>query len=212
MRLVTHFSAFALLFTGGCSDVEVPAGCHTHGDVIHCDDSHGVITTVVLNFTPVDGGETLTFMASDPENDGDPIVDDIRLPDLGGYALDLEVWNELEDPVEDVTPEVDDLASEHQFFFTGSAVESPATGTNTLAVIEQTYADTDADGLPVGLANSVTTLGQGSGTFVVTLRHMPAENDTPVKTGGLAQIVATDGFGAIGGGSDAEVTFNLDVE
>lgn len=203
--------ALPLLLTG-CSDVQEPdhAGGHTHG----------VTTTAVLYFTPEDGGETLSFSWSDPENDGEPIIDDILLPDASDhnhhdtmtYTLDVELWNDLEDPVEDVTPEIESMADEHQFFFTGSAVESSATGDNDDAIIEQEYADSDADGLPLGLSSTITTLDWGSGALTVTLRHMPAEDGEAVKVEGLAEDVAEDGFGAIGGENDIEITFNIEVE
>jgi len=210
MKPITSL-ALSLLIVG-CSDVEEPTNAGGH--------IHGVPTTAVLHFTPEDGGETLSFSWSDPENDGDPIIDDILLPDASThnhhdtltYTLDIELWNDLEDPVEEVTPDIENEAEEHQFFFTGSAVESDATGANNDAIIEQEYDDTDADGLPLGLTNTITTLDWGSGALTVTLRHMPPENDEAIKVEGLAEEVAESGFGAIGGEDDIQITFNIEVE
>ena len=123
-----------------------------------------------------------------------------------------QVHHELEDPAEDITPEIEDEGDEHQVFFTGSAVQGPATGPNPAAVVEHAYADTDADGLPLGLDNTLTTLGVGAGELVLTLRHLPLENDQPVKVAGMAEDVAEGGFGAIGGDNDVQITFNLEVE
>lgn len=221
MKTLTRIAPLALLFSGGCSDdVEVPEGCHTHGDELHCpDDDHGLATRLILSFTPSDGGDTLSFTWSDPEDDGDPIVDDILLPDGSDtedhvartWTVDVEVWNDLESPAEDVTVEIADQADAHQFFFTGSAVSGPASD-SAEAVVEHAYADQDADGLPVGLENTFTTLALGSGELVVTLRHMPVEDGNPVKTDGLAEDVLDGGFGAIGGSTDIDVRFNLEVE
>ena len=47
---------------------------------------------------------------------------------------------------------------------------------------------------------------------VATLRHMPPENDSPVKVEGLAEDVAEGGFEAIGGANDIQVTYSLTVE
>lgn len=214
MTRVNRPIALSLLFVTACDDVKDNDDDHDH------DHNHGLTTSLILNFTPASGGETLSFAWSDPENDGDPIVDDILLPDASDhdhhdaetYTLDIEVWNELEDPAEDVTLEIAELDDEHQFFFTGSAVEGPATGTNSEAIIEHAYADSDADGLPVGLTNTITTLDWGSGELTVTLRHMPPESGEPVKVEGLADDVASGGFSAIGGDNDIQVTFNIEVE
>ncbi len=214
MKFITRLAPIALLFTGACSDVEDHDHNHVHGH------NHGLITTLILNFTPSGGGETLSFQWSDPENDGDPIVDDILLPDASShdhhdaqeYALDIEVWNDLEDPAEDVTPEVAAEDRTHQFFFTGSAVEGPATGDNPNAILRHAYADTDADGLPLGMENTFTTLAWGSGELVVTLRHLPLENDAPTKVEGLAETVASDGFAAIGGDNGVQITFDVEVQ
>ena len=182
--------------------------------------SHGLATTVMLNFTPANGGETLSFSWSDPEDDGDPIIDDILLPDASDhnhhdrlrYTLDIELWNDLEDPVAEVTPEIESMAEEYQFFFTGSAVESDATGDNDDAIIEQEYDDSDAGGLPLGLTSTITTLAWGEEALTVTLRHMPPEGSEAVKVEGMAEAVADGGFESIDGSDDLQITFNIEVE
>ena len=193
----------ATFLVSGCTDVE-----HDHDH----DHDHEVMTTVVLNFTDDDSGDLLTFQWADPEDDGDPVIDDIALMDGSSYSLSIQILNELEDPVEDVTTEIGDEADEHQFFFTGSAVQSLSTGTNDDAVVEQSYDDEDDDGLPLGLDNSITTLGVGSGDFVVTLRHLPEENGAAVKVAGMAEDVASGGFESIGGANDVQVAFDLTVQ
>lgn len=171
-----------------------------------------VITTIVLAFTPQAGGDALEFSWADPENDGSPVIDDIVLADADDYDLAVRFLNELEDPAEEITEEVDAESDVHQVFVTGTAVEGPATGENAAAVVTHAYDDTDANGLPVGLANTITTVAPGTGTFIVTLRHMPPENDTPVKTATAADDVAAGGLESIGGETDAQVTFDLEVQ
>ncbi|MEL6342083.1 MAG: hypothetical protein AAFV53_03050 [Myxococcota bacterium] len=212
MTTTNRIFAVALLFTSACDDVTSEDPLDTH--------HHGLTTTLVLYFTPTGGGETLSFTWADPEDDGNPIIDDIFLPDGSdhnhhdamSYTLDVEVWNELEDPITDVTPEIESLDTEHQVFFTGSAVMGPATGANTDAIIEQAYADSDANGLPLGLTNTITTRDWGDGELTVTLRHLPPENGQDVKTEGLANDVALTGFGSIGGDNDIQATFPIEVE
>ena len=118
----------------------------------------------------------------------------------------------MEERAEDITSEIADEADEHQVFFTGSAVEGPATGTNDEAVVSHAYLDADDQGLPIGLDNEIVSLVAGSGELIVTLRHMPEESGSPVKVEGAAEDVAEGGFSSIGGANDASVTFSITVE
>jgi hypothetical protein len=187
----------------------VACGDTTNPEEVNAEE---VITTVSLSFSPASGGDALTFAWADPENDGSPVVDPIVLADAEDYTLTVSFLNELEDPAEDITEEVAAESDQHQVFFTGTAVEGPATGDNADAVVTQSYEDTDVNGFPVGLSNTVATLGVGGGTFIVTLRHLPPENDAAVKTGTLAEGVAVDGLDGLPGETDAMVEFALTVE
>lgn len=196
------FLAIALSLTA-CSDVNDPT------------DTAGpqeVITTVVLTFSPVAGGDPQVFQWADPENDGSPVIDNIVLSDAEDYNLSVMFLNELESPAEDITVEVDAENDQHQLFFLGSAVDGPATGDNASAVVTHAYDDADANGFPVGLANTITTIGPGSGAFEVILRHLPPVDGTAVKTGSLAEELASGGIASLPGDTDVEVTFDLTVE
>jgi hypothetical protein len=202
---MTHLirTAPLLFLLSACSDVEE----HDHDD-----HDHEVITTVVLTLTAQEDGTLLEYIWADPENDGSPVIDDVILQDAMTYDLSVSFFNELEDPAEEITAEIEDEGDEHQLFLTGSAVQGSATGTNTDAIIEHAYADEDDDGLPLGLDNTLTTLAVGSGELTVTLRHLPLESGQAVKVDGLAETVAAHGFSAIGGENDVQVTFNTEVE
>jgi hypothetical protein len=193
------------LLTIGLAACGDPGHDHDHGNEAE------VITTVVLRFLPSGGGSALEFTWADPEDDGSPVIDDITLADADDYDVTVSFLNELEDPAEDITAEVEDESDQHQVFFTGSAVKGPATGT-AVGLVTHAYADEDVNGLPVGLENTFTTDTTGNGELIVTLRHMPPENDSPVKLDGAAEDVAAGGFASIGGDNDAQVTFNLTVE
>jgi len=194
-----------LLLLSACADVEE----HDHD---HHDHEHEVMTTVVMTFTSLDDDSVVEYAWADPENDGSPVIDDVILLNATTYDLSVSFLNELEDPAEDITPEIYDESDEHQVFLTGSAVQGPATSANADAILEHAYADEDDNGLVVGLDNTITTLAVGSGELTVTLRHMPPESDQAVKIDGLAEDVAADGFSAIGGANDVQVTFNTEVE
>lgn len=209
MRLSSMLTPLLLLSLSACSDVEKDG---TDGHDGHHHHDHEVITTVVLTFTSQTDGSELAFTWSDADNSASPAVDDIVLQDADDYSLSVEFLNALETPPEDITPEIADEADEHQIFFTGSAVEGPATGDNANAIIEHAYADEDPDGLPIGLENIISTLAVDSGKLTVTMRHLPLEGGTPIKTDGLAEDVAEGGFGSIAGANDVQVTFNIEVE
>jgi len=181
------------------------------------DSSSGLVTILILNFTPATGGDPLSFSWTAPEGDGEAVVDPIPLPDrtdhnhhdTQAYTLDVELWNDEGDPA---LADIEDAADEFQLFFTGSAVEGPATGPNSEAVIVHEYDDSDSTGLPVGLENTVETLAWGSGLLTVTLQHMPPQDGDSVKVAALAEDVARDGFDAIGGESALQVSFEIEVE
>jgi hypothetical protein len=209
MKPIFQVTPLLLLALSACSDVEKDG---TDGHDGHHHHDHEVITTVVLTFTSQADDSEQAFTWSDADNSASPTIDDVILQDADDYSLSVAFLNALEDPAEDITPEVSDEGDEHQLFFTGSAVEGPATATNADAIIAHTYADEDADGLPLGLDNSISTLAAGSGELTVTLRHLPLEDGNPVKTEDMAEDVAAGGFGSIGGENDAQVSFNIEVE
>ena len=204
MTRSTLLAAALLALSTGCNDVD--------GDGKNPDDGNEVITTVVLSFTALGGGTPAEFTWADAENDGSPVIDDVTLSDLLDYRVSVSFLNELEDPAEDITAEVADESDEHQVFFTGDAVEGPATGAAASAPLVHAYDDEDANGNPVGLDSTLTTRATGTGDLIVTLRHMPPEDGAAVKVAGVAEDVATGGFAAIGGDNDVQVTFPVTVE
>ena len=204
MNHTKYMSLFALsasLFA--CSDVEKAGDDHHH--------HHEVITTITLSLTS-EAGSTEDFSWTDVELDGSPIIDDVVLTEGMNYTLSVSLLNEQEDPAEDITEEISDEADEHQFFFTGSGVEGPATGDNANALVEHAYADSDPNGLPLGMDNELHVLMTGSSEMEVTLRHMPLEDGNTIKNANLADTVATEGFDAIGGDNDFSIVFPLIVQ
>jgi hypothetical protein len=185
------------------------AACGDPGD--GSQNENEVITTVTLSFAPTGGGAAVTAVFDDPDGDGGaaPTVDPIRLTAGTTYALTLQLQNKLESPPEEITDEVRDEGDEHQLFFTGTAVDGPAAA-HPGAPLQHAYADTDRAGLPIGLASTITARA-GTGTLTITLRHVPPLDGAPVKTAELATRVKDAGIGAIGGDTDAEVSFMVTV-
>jgi len=182
-------------------------GCGDPGD--GSMNEQEVISRVELTFMPP-SGSPVTFTFDDPDGDGGAAgtAQPITLNTATTYALSISFLNSLETPPEDITPEVRDEGVEHQVFLTGTAVNGPAS--NSTGPLTHTYADTDANGLPLGLENTIATI-DGTGQLIVTLRHMPPELP-PGKGADTASQVAASGFSAIGGSTDAQVTFDVTVQ
>ena len=202
-RIALLFSAVLFLASApGCGDVGDDHGHHHH--------EHEVFTTVTLTFTPATG-DPIVATWKDPENDGSPVIDPINLVNGETYEVAVTFFNELELPVEEVTPEIRDEDDEHQVFFFGTAVSGPSSDTAD-APLEQAYDDADDNGFPIGLANTFSAVAAGSGTMTVVLRHMPTVNGETVKTAALADDVKSGGVTALPGATDITVDFDVTVE
>ena len=177
------------------------------------ENEQEVITTVTLSFTPTNGGTAIEASFDDPDGEGGaaPTTDAITLTAGSTYTVTLQFLNKLEDPPEDITEEIEEENDQHQIFFTGGAVDSPAT-TNSNAILEQSYTDMDAYGLPVGLTNTIVARSVGTATLTVTLRHLPPIDGNRVKVASLASEVASGGIGSIAGETDATVDFDVTVQ
>ncbi|MEZ4401809.1 MAG: hypothetical protein R3B06_17405 [Kofleriaceae bacterium] len=182
------------------------------GDDVTTGNEGEVITTITLTFTPTGGGPPFTAVWDDPDGDGGaaPTIDTIAVGAGAAYRMTVTFQNRLVDPPEDITTEVRDEGVQHQLFFTGTAVDGPASD-HPGAALAQAYADADANGLPLGLANDLTVAPAAGGDLTVTLRHLPPVNGTAVKTADLAATVKASGVDALPGQSDAHVTFPVAV-
>ena len=177
-----------LLFILACLDPEK----HDH------DHDHEVITTVTLRITDAAGSEQ-TATWTDPEDDGDPVIDTISLVSGERYTVSVALWNEMENPAEEVTQEIADEADEHQVFFDGGDL------------IAHSYDDADGNGYPLGLANSLEALVTGEGILVVGLQHLPDEDGAAIKTGDLEDVWLSEGEAGLPGEWDTLVGFPLSV-
>jgi hypothetical protein len=204
---------YAHLALGGLT-VFLATACGGDVDDPHDHNEQEVITKVTLTFTPSGGGSAIEASFNDADGPGGaaPTVDDITLSAGTTYTVRITFTNGLEDPAEDITAEVEEESDEHQVFFTGSAVEGPAS-TNTGAPLLHAYTDQDANGNPVGLENTIEARSAGAGTMTVTLRHLPPlADDQPQKTAGLAAAAAAQGISGLPGDTDASVDFAVTVQ
>lgn len=151
-----------------------------------------VITTIRVTLT--NGGNTITLQSQDLDGDGPnaPVVTvSGNLDTSTTYLGSVEFLNELENPVEDITAEVEEEGVDHQLFFEL---------TNSLGTI--TYDDVDDNGNPIGLEFTLVTGNAGTGTLTLTLRHEPNKEASGVSDGDITNA---------GGSTDAEVSFPITV-
>jgi hypothetical protein len=190
-RILTFLLATLLL--SGCSDDPKPV------------NEEELITTLRLTLVPQGDGTTVTLEFKDLDGDGSGAPEYTYAPSTGTgentaalltanitYTATLELLNETESPVENITAEIEEEADEHLFCFT-----------ETLNGLSITYADTEGDYLTggstnvVGLVTTWETTTVGDGTVTITLRHQPG-----TKTG------ACPGSGD----TDIEVTFKVSIQ
>ena len=170
-----------VLFSTSCSNDDAPV------------NEEEVITTVRTTLTG--GGQVITLTSRDLDGDGPnaPVVTvSGNLVAGTTYTGSTEFLNELEDPAEDITVEVEEEGADHQVFY-----QLPS------SIGTVTYTDTDANGRPIGLNFTLVAGTSGStGTLTVTLRHLPNKTATGVAAGDITNA---------GGNTDAAVTFSLAV-
>lgn len=149
-----------------------------------------VITTAELVFTDTDNNESYIWLYSDSDGDGGtpPAITADTLPANRSFSMSITLLNETENPPENITTEIEEEADDHQFFFShGNEIE-----------ISFTYSDSDSNGFPVGLENSVNTGLNSTGDITVVLRHLPNKSAENVSEGDITNA---------GGDTDLEITF-----
>jgi len=194
--LFSSFAIASMAFLGGCDD-----------DDPKKENTPELITEATLIFTPTGGGTTVTVTATDPDGEGvqDLTVDGpINLVVNKTYTLSIELINGLADPSEeeyDITAEVEAEGDEHMFFYawTNNVFSDPAGNGNVdNRADDVNYNDDDANGMPLGLSTSWTTVGSAvSGTFRIMLKHQP----------NLKSASSTSNTGE----TDMDLTFTINV-
>jgi hypothetical protein len=185
MKKLSFLFVFLLM-----SNVFISCSANDDGPV----NEEEVITTLIATFVPEDGGETVVLTYRDLEDGNPAFLPAVGIFEVGKtYTATLSLLNELVNPVENITEEIEEEGDKHQFFFSASQ------GVGTFA-----YLDQDEDGNPIGLSflftagNTPTT-----GTMTIILRHEPNKNATGVAQGNITNA---------GGDTDIEVTFNVALQ
>lgn len=158
-----------------------------------------LITTVNLVFQKLDGttpvGDPLTFTWKDLDGDGPnaPVIDPVVLEASTTYDFSIQLLNESNaSSVEDITEEVEEENTDHQFFYTVAAALQ----------LSIQYNDEDGNGDPVGLTNKATTAAASTGKVTVILRHQPDKSAAGVADGDITNA---------GGETDVQAEFNVTI-
>lgn len=153
-----------------------------------------VITTVQVTFTDQETPTEVFHMQVnfDDVGGGDPVAVADTLPAQRAFDVSIRVLNESVSPAVDLTNEMRNEGTDHQFFF-------QVTNGN----LTMTYADADANGRPIGLTSTaVTGAASIGGDLRLTLRHQPNKAAVGVEAGAITNA---------GGETDVEVNFPLTI-
>ncbi|WP_405605175.1 type 1 periplasmic binding fold superfamily protein [Polaribacter sp. Asnod1-A03] len=175
------------------SIIILAASCSDDDPVVVNEEE--LITTVTVTLTSEEDGTEIVLNSVDLDGDGPdaPVVTvSGNLTANTIYTGVTEVFNETEDPAEDITEEVLEEGVDHQFFYTFA---------NGLALT--TYTDDDVNGDPIGITFALTTSNAGSESLTVSLIHEPNKSGSGVVDGSITNAA---------GETDAEVTFPITIE
>jgi len=168
------------------------SACNNDDDVTTPVNEEEVITTISITLTG--GGQTITLVSKDLDGDGpNPPQVTVSGNLVAGttYLGTTSFLNELANPAEDITEEVEEEGKDHQIFY------QLASNIGTV-----TYDDVDADGNPIGIEFTLVAGTASTGNLTVTLRHLPNKSASGVTDGDITNA---------GGSTDAEETFSIIV-
>ena len=188
------FQTKSLLLTSVFISLLAVMSCSDDPEDPIIENEEEVITTLTYTLTPSEGGSAVVLSYQDLDGDGanEPTITNGTLSAETTYSGSLTLLNETESPAESITEEIEEEDADHQFFFV-----------TTVSGQSVTYADTDDDGNPVGLASTLTTGSAGSGNLTVTLKHEPDKSASGVSDGVITNA---------GGETDISVTWTITVE
>jgi hypothetical protein len=168
-------------------------GCRDHDDPAPGNEEE-LITTLRLSFVDQNSpGAPIVFewKDSDGTGPGSAVIDPIELNAHTTYQMFVTVSDDSKTPAVDITEEIEEESTAHQFFFVAQGI-----------LIGVSYDDVDSEGRPLGLANIVSVDHESTGSLTVVLRHNPNKDAAGVASGEITNA---------GGDTDIEVTFPVTV-
>ncbi len=181
-----------LFFTAAIASLVLFSSCEKEDPIIPNEEE--LITTLNYTLTPTQGGKSIVLSFVDLDGDGGnpPVITGGTLVKNQTYTGSVGVFNESENPKDDITQEIAKEDKEHQLFF--------QTNISGLSI---KYNDVDGNGNPIGLITNATTGAAGSGILTIILRHLPNKFAAGVASGNITNA---------GGETDIEVNFPISVQ
>lgn len=141
-----------------------------------------LITTMKLIVTDGSSSQTFTYKVENglgSTTGGSTQIDTIKLAPNKTYSVTTELYNEKENPAENITLEVIEERNDHLLLYNST----PASGAGSISF---TNGSKDKDGNPFNQTISFTTGDAGSGSLQVNLMHEPTNKagTTPAASGG----------------------------
>jgi hypothetical protein len=168
------------------------SSCSSNDDHDDHDHEEELITTVTYTLTNEENAQdVVTLKLTDLDGlGGQDGTYDISGPLTANatYTGSISLLNETESPAENITEEVEAEGDEHEFFYSSS-----------ISGLLITKTDDDGNGNTIGIESSLTTASAGSGTLTIILKHEPTKPNDNTAVGA-------------GGSTDAEATFNIEVQ
>ena len=171
------------------------SSCSSDDDSPEIINEEEVITDVTLTFTNATEG-TVTYTYTDEQYRDDSYVTPvISLTSGETYEVEANFYNNSDpDDSELITEEIEEEKDDH--FLTYGFSDAEVEFTRTDGDIS-----TDSDGIQIGLSTQWIAGTAGTGDVVVSLIHQPTEKITDPEEGSV-----------VGGETDAEVTFSLEIQ
>lgn len=152
--------------------------CEKHPDDPECiENPEEVISTIqVIVKDSVTNNTIGTFQWKDADGDGAglPTIDQITLSANTTYFVSLKLLNEIANPTEDMTVEIEEEANDHQFFYHVHDAN---------VAISYDDQDSNTPPLPIGIRTIWKTGAVSTGTAHITLKHQPGIKDGNETTG-----------------------------
>jgi len=150
--------------------------------------------SIIYKLSPVDSGDVVELKFIDPDGEGgeEPIITTGDLMANTIYTGGISILNESEIPTEDLTLEILEEGTDHQFFYITSEAD-----------FTFEYTDTDDNGNPIGILTTLTTGEAGSGNLTIVLQYDLNKNADGVTNGDITNA---------GGETDIEVVFPITIQ
>ncbi|MFY8004216.1 MAG: hypothetical protein ACOVNR_05210 [Chitinophagaceae bacterium] len=165
---MNKLNKFYILFLGV---VVVIASCKK-ADTPNDENEHEAINKMELTLTG--GGNSLSFIAEDPDGDGGnppSRIDTLKLQRGVTYSGSLQLYNIASTTVKNLTPKIIEQGKSHEVFYLPNVLN--------FTVIKN---DRDANNFPLGFQTTWNVPNAGLGSVTIKLMHKTAikgPNDAP---------------------------------